>query len=233
MKALPYTFIATAVFFFAAIPTYAAYEIEGTFSTQGGVVPQAPEEVSAELLLPGGTEIEVTWSAVLGAEGYNLYRGQTSEGFSFLASTTATSYVDSSLTPGNSYSYLVQPFTGTLLNQDYIDSPTNLIAIEEEETNEGNNEENTGGSSSGGGGGSSGGGGGGGGGSPVPQTSTLSPEAEEVDVNSDGKIDVLDFNQLLIDWGGSSGGSGLSTDFNGDGTVDILDFNQLLINWTG
>ncbi len=75
-----------------------------------------------------------------------------------------------------------------------------------------------------------GGGGGGGGGYTPPASSPLSEAAQKVDSNKDNKIDVLDFNALMVDW--NKTGSGLTTDFNSDGKVDILDFNSLMINWT-
>jgi hypothetical protein len=76
---------------------------------------------------------------------------------------------------------------------------------------------------------SSGGGGGGGGGMPLT-TSTLSAAAQKVDANRDNKIDVLDFNTLMVNWGSTS--SNNMADFNSDGKVDIFDFNLLMINWT-
>ncbi len=68
-----------------------------------------------------------------------------------------------------------------------------------------------------------GGGGGGGGGSPRP-----SATAKKGDVNKDGKVDILDFNSVMIQW--ARQGS-LTADFNKDNKVDILDFNTLMINW--
>lgn len=85
-------------------------------------------------------------------------------------------------------------------------------------------------------------GGGGGGGSYTPLTTptttpatttpaaTLTPEQQKVDANKDGKIDVLDFNSLMVNWGRT--GTGNIADFNSDGKVDIFDFNLLMINWT-
>jgi len=72
---------------------------------------------------------------------------------------------------------------------------------------------------------------GGGGGTITPSTtvSPLSQAAQKVDANKDGKIDVLDFNVLMVNWGKT--GSNMA-DFNGDGKVDIFDFNSLMINWT-
>ena len=83
-----------------------------------------------------------------------------------------------------------------------------------------------------GGGSTSGGGGGGGGGVTTPSTPTspLSAAAQKVDANKDNKIDVLDFNTLMVNWGKTTANN--VADFNGDGKVDIFDFNLLMINWT-
>lgn len=59
-------------------------------------------------------------------------------------------------------------------------------------------------------------------------TNTLTPEQQKVDANKDNKIDVLDFNALMINWGKT--GTNVA-DFNSDGKVDIFDFNLLMINW--
>ena len=75
---------------------------------------------------------------------------------------------------------------------------------------------------------SSSGGGGGGGGAPAP-TPTTSASAKG-DATGDGKVDVLDFNSLLIQWG--KAGTSLTADLDKNGTVDIFDFNLLLINWS-
>lgn len=80
---------------------------------------------------------------------------------------------------------------------------------------------------------SGGGGGGGGGGgvtTPTTPTSPLSAAAQKVDTNKDNKIDVLDFNTLMVNWGKTTANN--VADFNGDGKVDIFDFNLLMINWT-
>jgi len=69
-------------------------------------------------------------------------------------------------------------------------------------------------------GGSPGGGGGG-----VFQPSTVDKKG---DANSDNKVDIFDFNTLMINWGKT--GSNLN-DFNSDNKVDIFDFNLLMVNW--
>lgn len=77
-----------------------------------------------------------------------------------------------------------------------------------------------------------GGGGGGGGGAvtPSPSVPTLSVAAQKVDANKDNKIDVLDFNTLMVNWGKTTASN--VADFNGDSKVDVFDFNLLMINWT-
>ncbi|MDP3901113.1 MAG: hypothetical protein Q8Q38_02125, partial [bacterium] len=76
------------------------------------------------------------------------------------------------------------------------------------------------------------GGSGGGGGATTPSTPTspLSAAAQKVDANKDGKIDVLDFNSLMVNWGKT--GTGNVADFDGNGKVDVFEFNLLMINWT-
>jgi hypothetical protein len=64
---------------------------------------------------------------------------------------------------------------------------------------------------------------------PVPPP--LSLEAQKADANKDNKIDILDFNTLIVNWGTAV--SGNIADFNGDNIVDLFDFNFLMIYWTG
>jgi len=80
------------------------------------------------------------------------------------------------------------------------------------------------------GGGSTSGGGGGEVTAPSTPTSPLSAAAQKVDANKDNKIDVLDFNSLMVNWGKT--GTGNVADFDGNGKVDVFDFNLLMINWT-
>lgn len=75
----------------------------------------------------------------------------------------------------------------------------------------------------------SGGGGGGGIFNPLGNLSPLSPEAQRADANKDNRIDLLDFNILMANWGAV--GPNIA-DFNGDGIVDLFDFNLLMIYWT-
>lgn len=50
------------------------------------------------------------------------------------------------------------------------------------------------------------------------------------DIVVDYKIDILDFNALMVQWGLS--GFGNSADCNGDQIVNIFDFNLLMVSWS-
>ena len=62
-----------------------------------------------------------------------------------------------------------------------------------------------------------------------PTPPSLSPEAKKIDANNDGRINILDFNILIINWGATAPGN--AADFNEDGVVDIFDFNLLMVHW--
>jgi len=55
------------------------------------------------------------------------------------------------------------------------------------------------------------------------------PTKKPGDINGDGKIDLVDFNLLMVHWGSII--SGDIADLNTDGKVDILEFNLLMVNW--
>jgi len=85
----------------------------------------------------------------------------------------------------------------------------------------------------------SGGGGGGGGGGSITTTTTavttstattLTVEQKAYDTNSDNRIDVLDFNALIVHWGEK--GTAVVADFDKNGSVDVFDFNALMVHWT-
>lgn len=179
-----------------------AFEVTGGLSNQG-VIPVAPSGVTVSKT--GDHEITLSWNAVGGAEGYKIYRKKDSENFLLVKDNeTALSYKDGSLSDGV-YFYQVQSFIGTLMpNLDDI-APTPPITIS---------------TSTAGGVGPTGGGG-----PTVLGTSTSSG-----DTNNDGKVDILDFNALIVNWG--AGGGNSVADFNKDGKVDIFDFNFLMAHWS-
>ncbi|MCX6759617.1 MAG: hypothetical protein NT012_03595 [Candidatus Nealsonbacteria bacterium] len=61
------------------------------------------------------------------------------------------------------------------------------------------------------------------------ETDWFIKEIKRTDIFRDGKIDVLDFDALVINWGKK--GVDNPADVNQDGLVDILDFNALMVNW--
>jgi len=71
------------------------------------------------------------------------------------------------------------------------------------------------------------GGGGGGGIMVVLQATVVSGKA---DSNNDGKVDIFDFNAMMVNWGKT--GTNIAGDINNDGRLDIFDFNLLMIQWT-
>lgn len=54
---------------------------------------------------------------------------------------------------------------------------------------------------------------------------------KRADTNRDGRIDILDFNTLMVHWGRE--GERVAADLDGDRRVGILDFNMLMVRWTG
>jgi hypothetical protein len=72
--------------------------------------------------------------------------------------------------------------------------------------------------------------------SVAPTTPTVAQETDwfikevgHADIVRDGKIDILDFNAVMVNW--DKKGIGNSADANQDGLVDIFDFNLLMVNW--
>ena len=53
------------------------------------------------------------------------------------------------------------------------------------------------------------------------------------DLNTDGKVNLIDFSILLFWWGRDGGNSNPPADINRDGSVSLTDFSILLFNWTG
>ena len=66
-----------------------------------------------------GTGVEISWGAVDGAEGYYVYRRETSGTYTrikTLSGSTTTSYVDTTAVDGTSYYYAVRAYSGTTLS---------------------------------------------------------------------------------------------------------------------
>ena len=67
----------------------------------------APKITKIEAL--GGTSLKVTWTKMAGATGYILLRSTSKTGtYSKIKTTTATSFINTGLTPGKAYYYKVE-----------------------------------------------------------------------------------------------------------------------------
>ena len=64
---------------------------------------------------------------------------------------------------------------------------------------------------------------GGGGGTTPPVTYKTG------DTDQNNKVDIFDFNTLMVNWGNSPANS--AADLDNNGKVDIFDFNLLMVNW--
>jgi hypothetical protein len=58
-------------------------------------------------------------------------------------------------------------------------------------------------------------------------------QPNNADLNSDGKVNLVDFSILLFWWNGDGGDSSPPADINADGKVSLTDFSIMLFNWTG
>lgn len=65
----------------------------------------------------------------------------------------------------------------------------------------------------------------------VPGLPEILPVEFLCDTNNDNKLDIFDFNALMVYWGETT--SSNIADCNSDNLVDIFDFNYLMIHWTG
>ena len=83
-----------------------------TINGSGGTPPYGPAPTSAPTLeaVPGNDQVSLSWSAVAGAVDYYLYNGST-----LIYSSTGTSYTNTGLTNGTSYSYEVYGYNNALL----------------------------------------------------------------------------------------------------------------------
>ncbi|MBO5066704.1 MAG: hypothetical protein J6D06_11350 [Clostridia bacterium] len=75
-------------------------------------------------LTAGTNSVTVTWNAVSGANSYRVYRrsaGQTS--WTYLATVTATGYVDTKVVKNNYYRYTVRAQSGNYMSGFFADGP--------------------------------------------------------------------------------------------------------------
>ncbi len=90
--------------------TWSSYDSKGVTATAAAVF-SAPVLKGASA---GTNGITVTWNAVSGAKKYRLYRKTGSEGWTGVIDLTGTSYTDTSVTSGRSYTYTVKAWNGSV-----------------------------------------------------------------------------------------------------------------------
>jgi len=79
-------------------------------------IPAVPSGVTATVA--SSSSITVSWSSVTGASGYAVYRSTSASGtYSYVTSTSYTSYTDTYLSSGTTYYYKVSAY-----NSDYVES---------------------------------------------------------------------------------------------------------------
>src|SRR5215469_412653 len=102
----------------------------------GGSAPSAPTGLTAS---PGNAVVSLSWAASSGATGYYVKRSTTSGTEAQIASVTAATYADASVTNGTTYYYVVSAYStyGTSRNSNEVSAmpsappsgaPTGLIA---------------------------------------------------------------------------------------------------------
>jgi rhamnogalacturonan endolyase len=96
----------------------------------GEALPPAPDSAPEGFtaIAASGTAVNLSWSPVTGAEGYDVYRSTTANTFSwpanFVATTVQDTYADSGLSPGVTYYYRVTPVNAGGIGPDSTDSAT-------------------------------------------------------------------------------------------------------------
>jgi len=103
--------------------------------------PSMPTGVSANINSAG--DINITWSSVPNATGYNIYRSTTSSGtYTKIGTSPTTSYIDYNVAAGTTYYYKVSAYNGggegPQSNYDDMttrpNTPTNVTATSNSET---------------------------------------------------------------------------------------------------
>jgi hypothetical protein len=89
-----------------------AIDTDGALETVGDVLLSAPTNLTATA---GDSQVTLSWTAVSDATGYNIKRSTTAGGpyTNVGSNVSGTSYVDSSVTNGTTYYYVVTALNGT------------------------------------------------------------------------------------------------------------------------
>ena len=102
-------------------PAVVGYDLCTGWGTPAGVnliniLAGTPTNLAAT---PGANMVNLTWNAPFGAAASNVKRSLTSSGpYVILATTTATSYLDTAVTDGTTYYYVISAITGGVESAD-------------------------------------------------------------------------------------------------------------------
>ncbi len=95
-------------------------------------LPATPSGLS--LTRAGATSLKISWRAVSGATGYQMYRSSSENGsYSKIKTTSSTSYTNTGLTTGQSYYYKVRAYR-TVSGKNYFGSFTAVKGLDARES---------------------------------------------------------------------------------------------------
>jgi fibronectin type 3 domain-containing protein len=102
-----------------------------------GIISTPPPAAPTALLATAtsATQVGVTWNTAAGANGYDIYRKEAGQPFTFLANRTSPPYTDNSVTPDTAYLYRIRavgvggesPFSNTDLATTIIYTDGSLV----------------------------------------------------------------------------------------------------------
>ena len=94
-----------------------------------GLAADTPPAVNITQISYADGAVSLAWQAQDGVDGYRVYRKTgTGSWTSILSSTTATSYVDDTVTEGKTYSYTIRSFVGKTYSAGYADTAKTITA---------------------------------------------------------------------------------------------------------
>ncbi|MBR2742591.1 MAG: leucine-rich repeat protein [Clostridia bacterium] len=87
----------------------------------------APQPVTITSITSENGAVTLAWDESDYADGYRVYRKTgTGKWTTILSSTTATTFTDSTVTPGKTYSYTVRSFIGSSFSADYTNTAKSI-----------------------------------------------------------------------------------------------------------